>query len=240
MYSDQYCDDLITDVRLLVRSLHRRRIEVDLNEMEENKSENGVYLMDEQIPLADTLPMTFDQVYSLLIANKSAYAPDVLDSLRGVVQLANWLMPDEAQIDEEVLLDIYCKHRVNMFGIWGEAGECLGYGIYPQASYFNHSCWPNTTFFRNETQHLPYLDFSTIYNIENEAEVSISYIDISTDLATRRHTLSDKYFFHCTCDRCVYQQENPTLPDPYFEDQNETKAESNGSVTPEASPETKN
>jgi hypothetical protein len=47
--TDQYCDDLITDVRLLVRALHRRRIEVDLNEMDENKSENGVYLMDEQV-----------------------------------------------------------------------------------------------------------------------------------------------------------------------------------------------
>ena len=31
----------------------------------------------------------------------------------------------------------------NGFGLWDTAGECLGIGLYPFASYFNHSCSPN-------------------------------------------------------------------------------------------------
>jgi hypothetical protein len=31
----------------------------------------------------------------------------------------------------------------NGFGLWDSAGECLGIGLYPFASYFNHSCSPN-------------------------------------------------------------------------------------------------
>ena len=31
----------------------------------------------------------------------------------------------------------------NGFGLWDSAGECLGIGLYPFASYFNHSCASN-------------------------------------------------------------------------------------------------
>jgi hypothetical protein len=202
-----YCDDLITDVRLLLRAMHRRKVdeEMRLSMATAEGSERGPE------------ELSFDTLYSVLISNKTAYGPEVLDSLRGVVQFANWLAPDEAQVDEELLLDIYCKHRVNMFGIWGDQGECLGYGVYPQASLFNHSCWPNTTFYRNPETEIPFMEFVSVYPIESESEVCISYIDINTDLATRRHTLLDKYFFHCTCERCTYQEQNPHLPDPYFD-----------------------
>lgn len=140
----------------------------------------------------------------------------MLQSLRHVVQFTNYVLPVAAQMDEDELLEIYLKHRVNMFGLWGQNGECLGYGVYPRASYFNHSCWPNTTFFKNTTHKIPHMDFQTVFAIDTPgSEVCISYIDISGDLNTRRNTLLDKYFFHCTCERCTWQEQNPTAPDPY-------------------------
>lgn len=66
---------------------------------------------------------------------RECYAPDVLESLLGIVQLANYLMPEGTEMDEDKLLDVYCKHRVNMFGIWGDVGECLGYGVYPRGAH---------------------------------------------------------------------------------------------------------
>lgn len=188
----QYCDDLITDVRLLLKTMNRRMVQLESGSNE------------------------FEEEYELLISNMDCYTEDILLTLRGVVQYANYLVPDEVFMDEDELLAIYCKHRVNMFGLWAPTEECLGYGVYPRASYFNHSCWPNTTFYKNEESKFPHMDFITALPIEEGEEVCISYIDISAGLMARRQTLLDKYFFHCTCQRCQYQEEYPEEKDPYY------------------------
>lgn len=188
-----YCDDLVTDIRLLIRAMNKRYWQL----------ENG--------------SNEFEEEYQLLISNMSCYKEDVLASLRTIVQYANYLLPDHIVVPEDELLEIYCKHRVNMFGLWANGGECLGYGVYPRASYFNHSCWPNATFYKNPELKVPHMNFLTVWPIENEGEeVCISYIDISANLRDRRDTLLDKYFFHCTCERCMLQEMSPEEPDPYF------------------------
>lgn len=188
-----YCDDLVTDIRLLIRALNKKRLQEEAQSNE------------------------FHEEYQLLISNMNCYPEDVLASLRSIVQYTNYLVPDEAFVPEDELLEIYCRHRVNMFGIWANGGECLGYGVYPRASYFNHSCWPNTTFYKNPELKIPHMNFLTVWPIEKEGEeVCISYIDISTGLMDRRGTLLDKYFFHCTCERCMLQELSPQEPDPYY------------------------
>lgn len=187
-----YCDDLVTDIRLLLRAMNRRywQLEQGINEYEEE--------------------------YQLLISNMSCYAPDTLTSLRTIAAYTNYLLPDNIIIEDDELLEVYCKHRVNMFGLWANGGECLGYGVYPRASYFNHSCWPNTTFYKNPDLKVPHMNFLTVWPIEKEGEeVCISYIDISAGLKPRRDVLLDKYFFHCTCERCMLQEMHPEEPDPY-------------------------
>lgn len=59
------------------------------------------------------------------------------------------------------------------------------------------------------------MDFSTVFSIEKGEEVCISYIDIATGLMSRRSNLLDKYFFHCTCQRCDHQEKHPEGPDIY-------------------------
>ena len=188
-----YCDDLITDIRLLIRAMNKRYWQL----------ENGINEYEEE--------------YQLLISNMSCYKEDVLASLRTIVQYTNYLLPDPLNPTDDELLEIYCKHRVNMFGLWANGGECLGYGVYPRASYFNHSCWPNATFYKNPDLKVPHMNFLTVWPIEKEGEeVCISYIDISAGLRDRRDTLLDKYFFHCTCERCMLQELSPEGPDPYY------------------------
>lgn len=188
-----YCDDLVTDIRLLLRAMNKRFWQ----------QANGINEYEEE--------------YQLLISNMSCYKEDVLASLRTIVQYTNYLLPDHIIVPENELLEVYCKHRVNMFGLWANGGECLGYGVYPRASYFNHSCWPNTTFYKNPDLKVPHMNFLTVWPIEKEGEeVCISYIDISAGLRERRDTLLDKYFFHCTCERCMLQEISPQEPDPYY------------------------
>jgi hypothetical protein len=188
-----YCDDLVTDIRLLLRAMNKRYWQL----------EQGIG--------------EFEEEYQLLISNMNCYSEDVLASLRSIVQYANYLLPEPLSVDENELLEVYCKHRVNMFGLWANGGECLGYGVYPRASYFNHSCWPNTTFYKNPELKVPHMNFLTVWPIEKEGEeVCISYIDISAGLRDRRNTLLDKYFFHCTCERCMLQELSPQEPDPYY------------------------
>jgi hypothetical protein len=186
-----YCDDLITDIRLLIRTASRRRNQLNVGNLE------------------------FDEEYGVLISNMACYSEEVLASLRGVVQYANYLLPGDAAMVEDDLLEVYCKHRVNMFGLWGNSGECLGYGVYPKASAYNHSCWPVATFYKNPNLTIPHMDFLTVFPVAEGAEVCISYIDISANLQTRRSTLLDKYFFHCTCERCSWQEKHPDAEDPY-------------------------
>mmetsp|Transcript_9058 Transcript_9058/g.10055 ORF Transcript_9058/g.10055 Transcript_9058/m.10055 type:complete len:481 (+) Transcript_9058:166-1608(+) len=196
------CDDLLTDVRLLIRAMNKRQIARDKKEADPSIEVDS-----------------FTEQYAHLISNKECYDPDTLQTLMSIVRVANWLMPEKARMDEDDLLEMYCQHRVNMFGIWGDTGECLGYGVYPRASFFNHSCWPNATFGRCKTQLSPFMEFTSVYDIAKDAEVCISYIDISTGLKDRRECLSDKYFFVCKCDRCVYQEQYPELIDPYYDPQ---------------------
>ena len=105
-----YCDDLVTDIRLLVRLMNKRKIEID----------NGIN--------------EYEPEYGLLISNLSCYDQETLTGLLGIVQFANYVAPDEIGMDEEALLEVYCKHRVNMFGLWAVNGECLGYGVYPRGT----------------------------------------------------------------------------------------------------------
>mmetsp|Transcript_4638 Transcript_4638/g.5038 ORF Transcript_4638/g.5038 Transcript_4638/m.5038 type:complete len:368 (+) Transcript_4638:161-1264(+) len=187
----QFCEDLITDLRLLIRAAAVR-----YNCIEESKKKNKK-------------TNKFDSTYGQLISNRSCYTEEVLFSLRSVVQLVNYLLPPEGQVDEDLLLDVYCKHRVNMFGVWGaHNGECLAYGVYPTGSFYNHSCGPNTTFYRCSRERIPYLQFLSTERIHKGQEVAISYIDITDGVEERQKCLEEKYFFACSCARCIYQLSN--------------------------------
>lgn len=57
-----------------------------------------------------------------------------------------------------------------------------------------------------------------MYDIPEDTEVQISYIDIAPGVEERRHCLLDKYFFLCRCDRCVFQEHYPEEGDPYYDE----------------------
>ncbi|KAL6300037.1 hypothetical protein BKA93DRAFT_741387 [Sparassis latifolia] len=92
----------------------------------------------------------------------------------------------------------------NSFGIWEvpitEESECLGFGVYPRPSLFNHHCMPNVKKERNGRV----LRFITTRNVDADEELCISYGHVEQmDWRERRKELQEGWFFQCRCSRCV-------------------------------------
>ncbi|KAI8339481.1 hypothetical protein BC941DRAFT_420607 [Chlamydoabsidia padenii] len=108
---------------------------------------------------------------------------------------------------------IYYREMANSFGLWeqqknGTANvtddlELLGFGIYPSAVYFNHSCCANATKIRRGRQ----MHFYTNQAITRGEEVCISYGDVDAPLDERRQRLLDHYYFVCACTRCRSEEQ---------------------------------
>jgi hypothetical protein len=82
------------------------------------------------------------------------------------------------------------------------SGEFLGYGVWPEASFFNHSCQPNVRKERIGRQ----WTFSASQDVVEGDELCITYLggeEKDLDVIRRREKLRDEWGFICYCKRCV-------------------------------------
>ena len=75
----------------------------------------------------------------------------------------------------------------------------LGLAVYPNCSFFNHSCAPNCVRYQDGIS----LKMRALYDIPQGTELAISYIEFEDDYTTRRAILNEHYFFTCQCIRCT-------------------------------------
>ncbi|KAK5115098.1 hypothetical protein LTR62_001795 [Meristemomyces frigidus] len=93
----------------------------------------------------------------------------------------------------------------NAFGIRAggdDAEEYMGYGIWPSASYFNHSCSPNVAKKRVGKEWV----FRTAREIGMGEECCITYLggdEKDLDVRDRRQRLREVWGFECMCLRCL-------------------------------------
>jgi hypothetical protein len=93
----------------------------------------------------------------------------------------------------------------NAFGIRAgseDGEEYMGYGIYPSASYFNHSCSPNIIKRRLGRT----WEFMAGRDIEKGEECCITYLggdEEDLNVLERRARLSVVWNFECMCKRCT-------------------------------------
>ncbi|KAI8607609.1 hypothetical protein BC830DRAFT_1158337, partial [Chytriomyces sp. MP71] len=80
-----------------------------------------------------------------------------------------------------------------------DSGICIGRAIYPFASYFNHSCDPTC----ESVQYGPILLFQTTRPLQENEELTISYMNTNAPVSSRRAALFTDYYFDCACTRCV-------------------------------------
>ena len=85
-----------------------------------------------------------------------------------------------------------------------QSGEFMGWGVWPEASFFNHSCSPNL----QKTRKGRLWSFSVADGkvVERGEELCISYLggdERDLDLDTRRQKLMDGWGFLCHCRKCM-------------------------------------
>jgi hypothetical protein len=92
----------------------------------------------------------------------------------------------------------------NSFGIRSlddDASEMFGYGTWPSASYWNHSCSPNIKKTRNRRT----WTFEAGRDIQEGEELCITYLggdEKQLELRERREMLLKSWKFTCACTRC--------------------------------------
>ncbi|RNF01934.1 putative SET and MYND domain-containing protein 3 [Trypanosoma rangeli] len=90
--------------------------------------------------------------------------------------------------------------QCNSFGLFDTDGNCIGVALYPEASYFNHSCSPNVC---RVTCRGRLAAFYALRGIQKGEPLTICYVDVQeTSTAERRRLLLSSYRFFCECERC--------------------------------------
>lgn len=114
------------------------------------------------------------------------------------IELLQFCTPD-------LLLCAANRDTHNSFGLRSlddEGAEMFGYGVWPSASFWNHSCDPNVSKFRSgRTWH-----FSTSRDVEGGEELCISYLggdETSLNVHDRKQRLRETWAFECLCLKCV-------------------------------------
>ncbi|KAL4649452.1 hypothetical protein ACB092_01G014700 [Castanea dentata] len=115
----------------------------------------------------------------------------------------------------ELTAALLAKDKLNAFGLMepcssshnnsGQQRSVRAYGIYPNASFFNHDCLPNACRF-------DYVDSAPdrntdivvrmIHDVPQGREICLSYFPVNENYASRQRRLMEDYGFTCHCDRC--------------------------------------
>ncbi|CAF2901019.1 unnamed protein product [Rotaria sp. Silwood2] len=102
-------------------------------------------------------------------------------------------------IDEKILFEFYCRLIINTLTIHDSIDlKSIGYGLYLDATIYNHSCRPNCHTVFNGI----YLTIRIISNDFNN-EWTINYIDLLDTYENRQDLLRNNYYFNCQCKRCL-------------------------------------
>ncbi|ORX97799.1 hypothetical protein BCR34DRAFT_607141 [Clohesyomyces aquaticus] len=118
--------------------------------------------------------------------------------------LAIMPLPLLSLVTTENIFTLSSRDSHNSFGIRSledEGSEFFGYGCWPAASYFNHSCSPNVEKLRVGRT----WEFRAGKDIEEGEEVCITYLsgeERKLSRGKRMGTLRKNWGFECQCERC--------------------------------------
>lgn len=98
-----------------------------------------------------------------------------------------------------------------------QSGEFFGWGVWPEASFFNHSCHPNVRKERRGRVWSFYLDNNDHESLEESRQLCITYLggdEKDLNVYDRRKRLQDQWGFLCMCDRCQEESEEKSSSEP--------------------------
>ena len=93
-----------------------------------------------------------------------------------------------------------------MFNVFRTSSQSLAWGVFVEASFFNHACMPNVTIWRDDGS--AEFECVAVHDIPAGTELTISYLGTAGGLKERRDHLKESYFFHCMCVQCREEEQN--------------------------------
>lgn len=118
-------------------------------------------------------------------------------------------------ISTHLVINLASRASHNAFSIRPEAksdgdqsGEFLGWGVWPEASFFNHSCCPNVRKERHHRIWSFYADIDKDAFVEESEQLCITYLggdEKDLDVQERRKRLQDQWGFYCECTKCLHE-----------------------------------
>ncbi|PRP75105.1 SET and MYND domain containing protein [Planoprotostelium fungivorum] len=183
--------DGIGELKLLIRILCRRAAELKC-QLDELRGRDVTW-----------------QHVSELVANYESIErqePERMKDFHDIYDQLVKLVPAEVieGLEKRDILDVSCIIACNAFGIWNKKLEqAKGLSLYPNVSFFNHSCAPNCVRYQDGKS----LIIRAIHDIEPDTELCISYIELEDTKESRSILLRRHYYFDCNCTRCSDETE---------------------------------
>lgn len=151
-------------------------------------------------------PQDWDKVLALARDSTPYHSADDLAAFtRTYLHLLAVLpLPLLPLVTSETLFLLSSRDSHNSFGIRSledDGSEFFGYGCWPAASYFNHSCGPNI----EKKREGRVWEFKAGKDIETGEELCITYLsgeERKLSRGKRMMTLKRNWGFECGCDRC--------------------------------------
>ncbi|KAH7347062.1 hypothetical protein BKA66DRAFT_310310 [Pyrenochaeta sp. MPI-SDFR-AT-0127] len=151
-------------------------------------------------------PQEWDKVLALARDSTPYHSTDDLHAFtRTYLHLLAILpLPLLPIVTSEMLFVLSSRDSHNSFGIRSledDGSEFFGYGCWPAASYFNHSCGPNI----EKRREGRVWQFKAGKDIEDGEELCITYLsgeERKLSRGKRMLTLKGNWGFDCGCDRC--------------------------------------
>jgi hypothetical protein len=230
--NEHYEKDLITEMKLLLRAVSRKRYDEKQKlriakkssvaqkpkapaqkqknpqkpqpRIEENFGSQPSHPKQKPFSRSEN-DITIDD-YLCLIAQPEDFSAETILSVREWIcsylsKMSEWLGCEES---EDSLLELLLRNRRNSFSIWDDdSNGQRGIGVYVRPSFINHSCEPNLEIRRDKSSRL---GFYVKEDLQNNDELTISYVNLDEGLKERRKTLQENYLFHCTCPRCMREE----------------------------------
>jgi len=106
------------------------------------------------LQLKNSNPQKYEQDVAILAYNLQSYPEKSLEEMRRICSLASTCVPEKWNLEENEMLALLSRCYVNTFSILkvvgrveGKVREESGFGLYSKASFFNHSCDSNASYF---------------------------------------------------------------------------------------------
>jgi len=193
-------------IRLVATKSARRACQAVLNAPQ---SSDALTFLLSVVITAHTDPALYGETMLLVPASRPYRTPRLLHGHVSSFLTLLALLPDplRAHVTAENLRGVVARDAHNSFGIWSipedDGAEMLGYGVWPNASFFNHSCSPTLVKDRVARE----WRFITSRDVRESEELCISYIgenELKTmDTGERQAYLKHSWGFDCACTRCV-------------------------------------